>query len=117
MLRSPFAPILIVALLAPASHVKAEDPTGHALHHHGFYDGLKQPGTNLSCCHDKDCRPAKFRITQSGVQFQIAGKWIDAPAERTLEIDTPDGAGHWCGYGESTNAPHTYCAIVPKGGV
>lgn len=95
----------------------AEDHAGHALHHEGFYMGLKQPGTGMSCCNNRDCRPAEHRVTPKGVEFLVAGRWIMPPQSQLIEIETPDAKGHWCGNRENTATPVTYCAIVPRGGV
>lgn len=94
----------------------AHDPAGHAAHHGHFYKHLKQPGTDISCCNDRDCRPVKYRITASGVLMEVGGKWIAPPAGKLMERSDTDLA-HWCGSYEFTSTPVTYCAIVPRGGV
>jgi hypothetical protein len=103
---------LAVVLFALPAH--AHDPAGHALHHH-WYMGLKQPGTGMSCCSDKDCAPARWRSTPNGIEFLIGGQWIMPPKSTVMEIETIDGDGHWCGI--KGPVPHTFCAIVPRGGV
>ena len=96
----------------------AHDPAGHARHHEGFYMGLKQPGTGVSCCNNQDCRPAKFKITATGIQMEVAGKWIVPPMSKVIETETPGGnSAHWCGVMEHSASPITFCAIVPRGGV
>ena len=115
MIRATTAALMFVCFVA--SSAVAHDPAGHALHHEGFYMGLKQPGTGVSCCNNRDCRPAEHRVTPKGVEFLVAGRWIMPPQSQLIEIETPDAKGHWCGYRENTSAPVTYCAIVPRGGV
>lgn len=96
----------------------AHDPVGHAAHHENFYMGLKQPGTNISCCNNHDCRPVKYRITAVGVLMEVGGKWIAPPVAKIMELDNvPDAGAHWCGIFEHSSTPVTYCAIVPRGGV
>lgn len=89
---------------------------GHSKYHAEFYQHLMQPESGRPCCDDKDCRPAKFKITKAGPAFYIGGKWILPPAKTIIEKLTPDGKGHWCGIGENATAPMTYCAIVPFSG-
>lgn len=110
--------LVAASIMAMASWtmVHAEDPAGHAKHHSDFYSQLKVPGRGYSCCNDKDCRPAKYRHTAKGVEFLIAGKWIQPPQERLMMRDTPDDGGHWCGNEAgimSNGVPHTICAIIP----
>ena len=68
-----------------------------------------------TCCHDRDCRPARYRTTAAGVEMLVDGRWIVVPDDtiqyRALNGDTGETAGgHWCGkleYGV------TYCAVLP----
>ena len=113
---SRFTAAAMSCVLMFASPCLAHDPAGHAQHHDAFYKSLKQPGTNVSCCNDRDCRPAPHRVTPNGVQFFIAGKWFTPPAEKLIETDESP-TGHWCGVGENYSEPITFCAIVPRGGV
>lgn len=99
-----------------ASPCLAHDPAGHAAHHEHFYRHLKQPGTGMSCCNNQDCRPVKYRITASGILMEVGGRWIAPPASLVMERDDTE-VGHWCGLNEHTSSPHTFCAIVPRGGV
>lgn len=106
----------LFALLLMSTAALADDPAGHAKFHSEFYNKLKVPGKGYSCCNDKDCRPAKYRHTARGVEFLIAGKWIEPPKDRLMMRDTPDDGGHWCGneHGNSiAPGPHTICAIIP----
>ena len=105
----------LLAILAMRDPACAENPVGHAKFHH-FYRGLNQPGSGASCCNDNDCRPVPYRVTPTGVEILIAGRWIRPPDVRTMEIETPDAGAHWCGI-ESTEEPLTFCAIIPRSGV
>lgn len=92
------------------------DPHGHAQHHETFYKQLMIPGTSMSCCNNRDCRPARYRITATGVEMEVAGRWIVAPQSRVIEhIDATQG--HWCGINEHMTTPTTFCAVIPRGGV
>lgn len=115
MSRYTSAATLCVVMFASPSF--AHDHAGHAKHHEHFYKNLKQPGSNVSCCNDQDCRPAPHRVTPHGVEFFVGNRWFMPPADRLMEVTTPDASGHWCGLRENTPEPHTFCAIVPRGGV
>lgn len=110
---TPAATLCVLVLAFPAL---AHDHAGHAKHHDDFYRHLKQPGTNVSCCNNQDCRPAPHRVTPNGVEFFVGSKWITTPTERLIEHERTE-VGHWCGLNENTTDPITFCAIVPRGGV
>jgi hypothetical protein len=68
-----------------------------------------------TCCHDRDCRPARYRITAAGVEMLVDRSWIVVPDDtiqyHALEGDTGETAGgHWCGKAEYGV---TYCAVLP----
>src|SRR5262245_47320191 len=81
---------------------------------HDIYMSLVD-STGASCCHERDCRPARYRTTAAGVEMLVGGTWIGVPNDtiqyRALDGDTGETAGgHWCGkleYGI------TYCAVLP----
>jgi hypothetical protein len=100
-----------------ASSAFAHDPAGHAKHHDELYKSLKQPGTGMSCCNNMDCRPVPHRITTTGVEFFVHGRWLLPPASKLIELPALDATSHWCGVNEHTQNPITFCAIVPRGGV
>ena len=89
-------------------------PPEHQALHNQFYSKLKIPTTQMSCCNDKDCRPARHRMRDGWHEFHVKGKWIKVG--KSLIIDdriTPDGRSHWCGiYFEGQVKPTTYCGIV-----
>lgn len=66
--------ILAAALLAAPAMAEAHD----------IYADWKIPGTNTSCCHDKDCRPTDFCTLPNGANgitcVVAAGKeWTAMP--------------------------------------
>ena len=103
-----FAAILLVGF---------EQPTAA----HDIYSHLKD-GWGNSCCDEKDCRPAPYRVTPAGVRMFVDGDWIAVPdyaiQYRTLPGDTGETAGgHWCGiirdgHGDRINYS-TLCAVLP----
>lgn len=106
--------IIIASVLCVSLPALAEDHAGHAAHHDELYKGLKQPGTGMSCCNNSDCRPAPHRKTMTGVEFFVAGRWIMPPPSKLIEHDMTSQS-HWCGVGEGSASPITYCAIIPRG--
>lgn len=113
MKRAFTAALMFVCFVASSA---AHDPAGHAKHHDELYKSLKQPGTGVSCCNNMDCRPAPHRMTATGVEFFVAGRWIMPPADKLIEHEMT-AQSHWCGIGEGSASPITFCAIVPRGGV
>ena len=66
---------------------------------HDIYMTLKNRA-GMSCCNDRECRPAAYRFTPAGVEMLVDGEWIVVPPEtiqyRTLEGDggkRPEGIG------------------------
>jgi hypothetical protein len=84
---------------------------------HDIYGKLLGPHGE-SCCHGVDCRPARWRIVNGGVEMYVNGNWISVHDEaiqyRTLDGD--DGktnGGHWCGAPLEQNEFVTFCAVLP----
>ncbi len=108
---------------------------------HNIYSGLKDHLGAASCCDERDCRPAHYRITPAGVEMLLDDEWVRVPDSvvqyRRLDGDTGEtGGGHWCGVTnwkqqdqvrafEYPPHPHhpglhlsrflTRCAILPPG--
>jgi hypothetical protein len=78
-----FAALLLVGL---------EPPTQA----HDIYSHLRDR-LGGSCCNEKDCRPAPYRMTATGVQMFVDGEWIVVPdftiQYRALLGDTGETAG------------------------
>jgi hypothetical protein len=69
---------------------------------HDIYSGLKDHLGAASCCDERDCRPAHYRITPAGVEMLLYDEWVRVPDSvvqyRSLDGDTGEtGGGHWCG--------------------
>ena len=103
-----FAALLLVGL---------EPPTQA----HDIYSHLRDR-LGGSRCNEKDCRPAPYRMTVTGVQMFVDGEWIVVPdftiQYRALLGDTGETAGgHWCGRIQDGNGYRlgyaTRCAILP----
>lgn len=91
---------------------KSPHHAGHMKFHNQFYKHLKQPNSEVSCCDNKDCRPARHRMTKNGHEFHIGGRWLTVDRTKLINTVTPDGGGHWCGLYEYAHTI-TFCGIVP----
>jgi hypothetical protein len=107
---------LKLALLAGLLSIELELPSDA----HDIYSHLSDP-KGVSCCNDRDCRPAPYRVTPTGVQMYVGGAWIAIPDAtiqyRALPGDTGEtGGGHWCGTPLDPSIGilfKTHCAILP----
>jgi hypothetical protein len=88
---------------------------------HDIYSHLND-ATGASCCNDRDCRPAPFRVTPTGVQMLVNGEWLKVPDDaiqyRSLLGDSGEtGGGHWCGSVRDAHGNRvlhlTHCAVLP----
>jgi hypothetical protein len=50
-----------------------------------WFQGLRQPGTGMSCCSIADCRQTDFRIAGSHYEAMVDGVWHQVPADKVLE--------------------------------
>lgn len=77
-----------------------------------WFEGLRQPGTGMSCCSEADCREVDYRETPGGYEVWItdpaaavlkgakagiAGYWVPVPKDKVLQgKDNPTGRGVVC---------------------
>jgi len=74
---------------------------------HEPYSEWKMPGTDVSCCSDKDCGPVTATPLGNGAWVvKVNGLEVVVTPDRVLKIPSPDGRSHWCGIGT-----HTYCFV------
>jgi hypothetical protein len=110
--RTAVAVVLAVSLPLP---IQAHDIYTHLL-----------DGRGKSCCNDKDCRPAHYRVTSKGLQMFVDGRWIDVPSGAIQYLAIPGDTGetrrgHWCGgsaYERNFSSPDDglylpKCAVLP----
>jgi hypothetical protein len=88
-------------------------------HAHDIYSNLVDV-FGSSCCNERDCLPAHFRLTGTGVLMYVYGHWIEVPNETIqyralLGDDGKTGGGHWCGkvYDRNGVVLMTRCAVLP----
>lgn len=79
---------------------------GHA-EHHDEYQHWKQPGSGLSCCNEKDCRPTRAYLTEEGWRAWDGLRWLLVPWPVVLDLRAKDGRTHLC----ATPAGHVYCLV------
>jgi len=104
-------PILLLGLLTLGA--------GPAQAHDIYLDVLDKSGR--SCCDNRHCRPARYRVGKGGVLMFVHGQWIAVPNDKiqylTIPGDTGETAGgHWCGsahHGLNYVFYDTRCAILP----
>lgn len=106
--------ITVTLLTLVMAHPAPAQMKGHS-ENHEFYKRMKIPGTGLSCCNDRDCRPAPHRVMPNGeIQFQSrTGSWFTPPPHKLLHEVTPDGGSHLCSLPTNVGSEYTFCAIVP----
>lgn len=64
---------------------------------HDAYHQWKIPGTDTSCCDDRDCKPVRARANIDGMwQVWHEGRWLDVQPRSILPIPSPDGRSHAC---------------------
>ena len=104
-------PVLIAALPDPLAA-------------HDIYSHLTD-ANGASCCSDRDCRPAMFRVTRNAIRMFVAGRWIEVPADKIEYRSLPGddgrtGGGRGCGWALDPTGPagdgraHTICAVLPS---
>ena len=101
------APVLIFSLPLPTQA-------------HDIYSDVVD-GAGKSCCDNRDCRPAHYRVKGGGVQMFVYGQWLVIPREKIQYQAIPDdtgetAGGHWCGQGHQSRNYVFYttrCAILP----
>jgi hypothetical protein len=108
---------VFVFCLAP---VWAGTSGGHGQGHsefHDWYESLRIPGTNFSCCNDEDCRPTKSRMVGRDVQVIIDGEWVTVPPNKIVREPSPDLGAHVCASKKSALHAITviHCVVLGAG--
>ena len=62
-----------------------------------WFQGLRQPGTGISCCSIADCRATEYRTNAEGYEALIDGAWLPVPPDKVLHrVDNPIGRAVVC---------------------
>jgi len=89
--------LLGTAAVITAAPVHAQPPENADPALAPWFEGLRQPGTGISCCSIADCRTADYRVTHDGYEAFIGGLWREVPPERVLHRDdNPTGRAVVC---------------------
>lgn len=113
-MRLSFMTVGAVILLATRAF--AQD--GHWNHghadNHDWYQKLKQPGTDYSCCNgtkdgvEGDCRPTRAYLHEDGTwRAMTNGRWMPVPKRVELQTLAPDGNSHVC----ASKGGYIFCFI------
>lgn len=108
--------LTVGAVILMAARAFAQD--GHWNHghaeNHDWYEKLKQPGTDYSCCNgtkdgvEGDCRPTRAYRHEDGTwRAMINGRWIAVPKRVELQSLAPDGNSHVC----ASKGGYIFCFI------
>jgi len=57
-----------------------------------WFQSLRQPGTDISCCSLADCRTTQYRMGADGYEALIEGAWVAVPPDKVLRR-TPNPTG------------------------
>jgi hypothetical protein len=104
--RTVAAAASCLVLVCPSSS-RAAPPPGADPNLAPWFQSLRQPQTNLSCCDRSDCRTVRYRIIDGHFQAFIGGEfgrwqnppyaWVDVPENSVLHNhDNPTGEGVAC---------------------
>lgn len=75
----------------------ANPPPGADMSLAPWFQGLRQPGTGMSCCSISDCRQTDFRTNGSHYEAMIDGRWLAIPPDKILDrTDNPTGRAVVC---------------------
>jgi len=89
--------ILVFGVALFASSAAARPPPNADMSLAPWFQGLRQPGTGISCCSIADCRQTDFRIAGTHYEAVIEGEWRAVPPDKVLErMDNPTGRAVVC---------------------
>jgi hypothetical protein len=78
-----------------AAHARPPEDADPALS--PWFEGLRQPGTGVSCCSISDCRPTDSRVVGDHYEALVGGAWRPVPPDRVLpRMDNPTGRAVVC---------------------
>jgi len=112
---------LVILLFGPALSFARDQPRGYHGHDHdkwhgAFYQSLKIPGSQTSCCNLADCRPTQVRTVDDHYEVMKDGRWIKVPTEKIVKVTAPDGGAHICApdsFGGRFEPDYVFCIVMP----
>ena len=105
--------ILLGAIVASPSRSQSHE--GHA-QNHDWYQHLKIPGSDASCCSNKDCRPVRaYRDDNGNWLALLQGQWVPIPPRVILPrgMNREPFQKHLCG---SVDGSFIYCFLEDEAG-
>lgn len=79
---------------------------------HDIYSTWKD-NKGMSCCNNRDCRPAQTRVNGTVVEVLIDGEWVPVPPDKYIKAIVPDMQDHVCHVPGTKNI----LCFAPGGGV
>jgi len=74
----------------------ADPPPGYDPKLHAWFESLKQPTTQQSCCAISDCRFVDYRVVDGHFEVQIDGWAYSIPQDIVLRTHNPTGRAVVC---------------------
>jgi hypothetical protein len=88
----------------------------HDKWHGAFYQQLRIPGSQTSCCNLADCRPTQVRTNGDHYEIMKDGRWITVEPGKIVRVTAPDGGAHICAP-ETENTrfdpDYVFCIVMP----
>jgi hypothetical protein len=110
--------LLVGAFLLTIANVKARDDGQYTNSpNKSWFQSLKIPGTQSSCCDLSDCHTVDYDIKGDHYRAFVEGEWVDIPNDKVLNnVGNPVGQGVAC-YAKYPDTPIRLFCFVPAGGV
>lgn len=86
--------------ILPAFAQHQHPPQDQAIHERFYKDWMMPDAPFVSCCNEKDCKPAQSKFENDGwlARWKDEDPWFPVPASKVDETrDSPDGRSHMCG--------------------
>jgi hypothetical protein len=94
--------LAIVMAVSSATIARAED-------RRAWFEGLKMPGTSISCCDFSDCRRTEADWRSGQWWATVNGQWTPIPPGRELTMRSIDGDAYVC----AGPNRYVYCFVKP----
>ena len=84
-------------LVIPAVWTRAAPPENADPALAPWFQGLRQPGSRMSCCSIADCRQTDSRVAGDHYEAFVQGQWRAIPPDKVLpRADNPTGRAVVC---------------------
>ena len=97
MLLRKFSVPAIALTLVSAAALGAPPPGADPNSELGkWFQGLRQPGTSVSCCSLADCRMTDHRAGKDGYEVLVGDRWVPVPPGSIVRTPNPTGRAIVC---------------------